>query len=83
VCPPDDFVAEITRLCHGAIACYGDPVVRESIPGLLVDLRRSPDAPVAQRPTRGHRAGRLAARLDDEVANGIARRSSSADTVLT
>ena len=35
----DDFVAEITRLCHGALRMYGDAAVRESIPGLLNDLR--------------------------------------------
>src|SRR3954469_3069681 len=31
--------AEIVRLCRGAIQMYGDPAVREAIPGLLVDLR--------------------------------------------
>ena len=81
--PADDFVAEITRLCHGAIAMYGDPVVRESIPGLLVDLRadRRMRRVLSDRLEATVR-GRLAARLDDEVANGLARSVVSADTVL-
>lgn len=81
--PADDFVAEITRLCHGAIAMYGDPVVRESIPGLLVDLRsdRRMRRVLSDRLEATVR-GRLAARLDDEVANGVARSVVSADTVL-
>src|SRR3954452_14286068 len=37
--PEDDFAAEITRLCRGALHMYGDPAIRESIPGLLNDLR--------------------------------------------
>src|SRR3954449_3617795 len=30
--PEDDFVAEIPRLCRGALRMYGDAAVRESIP---------------------------------------------------
>lgn len=81
--PEDDFVAEITRLCHGAIAMYGDPVVRESIPGLLVDLRsdRRMRRLLSDRLEATVR-GRLAARLDDAVTEGVARSVVSADTVL-
>src|SRR6476619_6342724 len=35
----DDFIAEITRLCAGAVRMYREPAVREAIPGLMVDLR--------------------------------------------
>jgi len=35
----DDFAAEITRLCRGALRMYGDAAVRESIPDMLNDLR--------------------------------------------
>jgi AcrR family transcriptional regulator len=81
--PADDFAAEITRLCHGAIAMYGDPVVRESIPGLLVDLRsdRRMRRVLSDRLEAAVR-GRLAASLDDAVTDGVARSVVSADTVL-
>lgn len=81
--PADDFVAEITRLCHGAIAMYGDPVVREAIPGLLVDLRsdRRMRRVLSDRLEAAVRS-RLAARLDDAVTDGVARSVVSADTVL-
>jgi len=36
--PCDEFAAEISRLCHGALRMYADPVVREAIPGLLHDV---------------------------------------------
>jgi AcrR family transcriptional regulator len=81
--PADDFVAEITRLCHGAIRMYGDPVVRESIPGLLVDLRsdRRMRRVLSDRLEAAVRSG-LATRLDDAVADGVARSVVSADTVM-
>jgi AcrR family transcriptional regulator len=81
--PADDFVTEITRLCHGAIGMYGDPVVRESIPGLLVDLRsdRRMRRVLSDRLEAAVRS-RLATRLDDAVADGVARSVVSADTVM-
>jgi AcrR family transcriptional regulator len=81
--PADEFAAEITRLCRGAIEMYGDPVVRESIPGLLVDLRsdRRLRRVLSDRLEAAAR-GRLAVRLDDAVADGVARSVVSADTVM-
>jgi AcrR family transcriptional regulator len=72
--PRDDFTAEITRLCHGAIRMYGDPAVREAIPGLLTDLRenRSLRGVLSDRLEAAAR-GELAARLDAAVETGTAR----------
>jgi AcrR family transcriptional regulator len=81
--PEDEFVAEISRLCHGAIRMYGDPVVREAIPGLLVDLRsdRRLRRVLSDRLDAAARH-RLAARLDGAVADGVAKSVVSADTVM-
>ncbi len=38
----DDIVAEVTRMCRGALEMHADPVVREAVPGLLDDLRLQP-----------------------------------------
>lgn len=81
--PADDFAAEITRLCRGALRMYGDAAVREAIPGLLNDLR----ADRAMRRVLGDRLeatarSQLAARVDEAVADGIARRAVDADTVM-
>jgi AcrR family transcriptional regulator len=79
----DDFVAEITRLCRGAIAMYSDPAVREALPGLLNDLR-SEGRVRRMLSDRLEAAARsqLAGRLDAAVADGIARRGIDADTVM-
>jgi AcrR family transcriptional regulator len=81
--PEDDFTAEITRLCHGAIRMYGDPVVRESIPGLLVDLRsdRRLRRVLSDRLEAAARS-QLATRLNDAVADGSARPAVDADTLM-
>jgi AcrR family transcriptional regulator len=81
--PADDFAAEITRLCRGALAMYGDPAVRESIPGLLNDLRsdrrmRRVLSDRLEAAARNH----LAERIDSVVADGTARREVDADTVM-
>ena len=81
--PEDDFVAEITRLCLGALRMYDDAAVRESIPGLLNDLR-------ADRQMRGMLSERLEAtarnqladRVGEAVADGTARPGISADTIM-
>src|ERR1700754_5116614 len=81
--PEDDFVAEITRLCAGAIRMYTDPVVRESIPGLLADLRsdRGMRQAISDRLEAAARS-QLAAKVDDAAAAGVARRGIGADTLM-
>jgi|KBSSwiStaDraftv2_1062776.scaffolds.fasta_scaffold01276_9 AcrR family transcriptional regulator len=72
--PHDDFAAEITRLCRGAIRMYGDPAVREAIPGLLTDLRANrPLRRVLSDRLEAAARGQLAGRVDDAVAAGTAR----------
>ena len=79
----DDFVAEITRLCAGAVRMYEDPVVREAIPGLMVDLRsdRKLRKLLSDRLEATARS-QLAARVDDAAAAGIARSGVSTDTLM-
>lgn len=80
--PEDDLVAEITRLCRGAIRMYADPAVRESIPGLLADLRadRSMRRVISDRLEATARHD-LSDRVSAAVANGVARQVD-ADTVM-
>ena len=81
--PADDFAAEITRLCRGALAMYGDAAVREAIPGLLNDLRadRRMRRVLSDRLEAAARS-QLAERVDSAVADGTARRVVDADTVM-
>ncbi len=81
--PADDFAAEITRLCRGALAMYGDAAVREAIPGLLNDLRadRRMRRVLSDRLEAAARS-QLAERVDSAVADGTARRGIDADTVM-
>ena len=81
--PADDFAAEITRLCRGALAMYGDAAVREAIPGLLNDLRsdRRMRRVLSDRLEAAARR-QLAERVDSAVADGTARRGVDADTVM-
>jgi AcrR family transcriptional regulator len=81
--PEDDFVAEVTRLCHGAMQMYGDAAVRESIPGLLNDLRsdRKMRRLLSDRLEATARS-QLADRLGGAVADGTARPGVSADTLM-
>ncbi len=81
--PADDFVAEITRLCRGALAMYGDPAVREALPGLLNDLRsdRRMRRVLSDRLEAAARS-QLAERVDAAVAEGTARPGIDADTVM-
>jgi AcrR family transcriptional regulator len=80
--PEDDFIAEITRLCHGAIRMYADPAVRESIPGLLADLRadRAMRRVISDRLEATARHD-LADRVSAAVAAGVARHVD-ADTLM-
>jgi AcrR family transcriptional regulator len=81
--PEDDFVAEITRLCHGAMRMYGDAAVRESIPGLLNDLRsdRRMRRMLSDRLEATARS-QLAERVGKAVDDGTARAGISADTIM-
>jgi AcrR family transcriptional regulator len=81
--PEDDFAAEITRLCRGALRMYGDAAVREAIPGLLNDLRsdRRMRRVLSDRLEATARS-QLAGRLDEAVADGTARPGLSADTIM-
>ena len=79
----DDFAAEITRLCRGALAMYGDAAVREAIPGLLNDLRsdRRMRRVLSDRLEATAR-GQLDERVRAAVAEGAARGGISADTIM-
>jgi AcrR family transcriptional regulator len=79
----DEFVAEITRLCRGAMRMYGDAAVRESIPGLLNDLRsdRRMRRVLSDRLEATARS-QLAERVGDAVAGGAVRPGVSADTIM-
>jgi AcrR family transcriptional regulator len=81
--PEDDFAAEITRLCRGALRMYGDPAVREAIPGLLNDLRsdRRSRRVLSDRLEAAARS-QLAAKVGDAVDTGTARPGISADTIM-
>jgi AcrR family transcriptional regulator len=79
----DGFVAEISRLCAGAVRMYRDPAVREAIPGLMVDLRsdRRLRRVIGDRLEAAARS-QLAAKVDDAAATGVARSGISADTLM-
>ncbi len=81
--PENDFTAEIARLCSGAVRMYRDPVVRESIPGLLADLRsdRGMRQVISDRLEAAARS-QLAAKVAEAAASGVARSGISADTLM-
>lgn len=81
--PENDFVDEISRLCHGALRMYSDPAVREAIPGLLNDLRtdRRMRRVLSDRLEATARS-QLASQVTQAVVDGIARPGISADTVM-
>jgi AcrR family transcriptional regulator len=81
--PEDDFAAEITRMCRGALRMYTDAAVREAIPGLLNDLRsdRRMRRVLSDRLEATARS-QLAKRVDEAVADASARSGISADTVM-
>lgn len=81
--PSDDIAAEITRLCRGAYLLFRDPAVRESIPGLLTELRA--DSGIRRLMTERLDAAartQLASLVDDAAAQGLARRHLDVDTVM-
>ncbi len=79
----DDFVAEITRLCTGAVRMYRDAAVREAIPGLMIDLRsdRRLRQVLSDRLEAAARS-QLAAKLAGATDAGVARPGISADTLM-
>lgn len=81
--PSDDLATEITRLCRGAYLLFRDPAVRESIPGLLTDLRADPDIRRLMT-VRLDAAARtqLASLVTDAASQGQARRQVDIDTIM-
>ncbi|MDF3339835.1 helix-turn-helix domain containing protein [Mycolicibacterium septicum] len=81
--PSDDIATEITRLCRGAFLMFCDPAVRESIPGLLTDLRADSDIRrlMTERLDAAART-QLASLLADPASARRARRQINVDTVM-
>ena len=81
--PADDFTAEITRLCTGAVRMYCDPAVREAIPGLMIDLRSDPGLRrvISDRLEAAARC-QLATTVEEAALAGVARNGISADTLM-
>ena len=81
--PEDDFIAEIARLCRGALRMYGDAAVREAIPGLINDF-----APIAgcagcsATAWRPPRAANSPPRSTTRSLTASARPGISADTLM-
>lgn len=81
--PSDDIATEITRLCRGAFLMFCDPAVRESIPGLLTDLRADSDIRrlMTERLDAAART-QLASLVQDATAQGRTRRQINVDTIM-
>lgn len=81
--PSDDIATEITRLCRGAFLMFRDPAVRESIPGLLTELRADSDIRrlMTERLDAAARS-QLGALLSDASAHGRVRREVNVDTIM-
>ena len=80
--PCVEFAAEITRLCHGALRMYADPVVREAIPGLLHDVGNNrPLRRVINDRLEAAARSQLTEHLRTAIADGTAR-TVNADTVM-
>lgn len=81
--PSDDIAAEITRLCRGAFLMFCDPAVRESIPGLLTDLRADSDIRrlMTERLDAAART-QLTSLVDDAASQGRVRPRVDVDTVM-
>ncbi|MFV8051693.1 TetR/AcrR family transcriptional regulator [Mycobacterium sp. 48b] len=81
--PNDDIATEITRLCRGAFLMFCDPAVRESIPGLLTDLRADPDIRrlMTERLDAAARI-QLASLVTGAASAGRVRRPVDVDTVM-
>lgn len=81
--PSDDIATEIIRLCRGAFLMFRDPAVRESIPGLLTELRADSDIRrlMTERLDAAARS-QLGALLSDASAHGRVRREVNVDTIM-
>jgi len=81
--PADDFTAELSRLCTGAVRMYRDPAVREAIPGLMIDLRSDPGLRrvIGDRLEAAARS-QLATTVEGAGLAGVARNGISADTLM-
>jgi len=81
--PSDDIATEITRLCRGAFLMFCDPAVRESIPGLLTDLRADSDIRrlMTERLDSAART-QLASLLTDPASARRAHRPINVDTIM-
>ncbi|WNG92953.1 TetR/AcrR family transcriptional regulator [Mycobacterium sp. ITM-2016-00318] len=81
--PADDFTAEISRLCTGAVRMYRDPAVREAIPGLMIDLRSDPGLRrVIRDRLEAAARSQLATTVEGAGLAGVARNGISADTLM-
>lgn len=83
VAPSDDIASEITRLCRGAYLLFRDPAVRESIPGLLTDLRADSDIRrlMTDRLDAAARA-QLGSLVADAASQGRVRPHVNIDTIM-
>ncbi|MEV0673824.1 helix-turn-helix domain-containing protein [Mycobacterium sp. NPDC050441] len=83
VAPSDDIATEITRLCRGAFLMFCDPAVRESIPGLLTDLRADSDIRrlMTDRLDAAART-QLGSLVADAASKGRTRRQVNIDTIM-
>lgn len=81
--PSDDIATEITRLCRGAFLMFCDPAVRESIPGLLTDLRADSDIRrlMTERLDAAART-QLASLMTDSASQGRIRGPVNVDTIM-
>lgn len=81
--PSDDVATEVTRLCRGAFLMFCDPAVRESIPGLLTDLRADSDIRrlMTERLDAAART-QLASLVTDAASEGLVRRRVNVDTIM-
>ncbi|WP_029109385.1 TetR/AcrR family transcriptional regulator [Mycobacterium sp. URHD0025] len=81
--PSDDIAAEITRLCRGAFLMFCEPAVRESIPGLLTDLRADSDIRrlMTERLDAAART-QLTSLVDEAASQGRVRPQVDVDTIM-
>jgi Tetracyclin repressor-like, C-terminal domain len=79
----DQIENEVRRMVFGTVALFGDPVVREAVPGLMCEMRSDPTLQkmLAERLLTGARE-RLARSLADGTEAGEVRAGIDATTLL-